>query len=278
MPETSPGLRLAATAAAALLVVALFERAAAAETARELITEAKRLNDTTRAWKDRDQTLTLRIIDGQGRERQRELVMKTLRGQGGEDRTLTVFLKPGEVRGTSFLQFAHKDRDAEQWLYLPAFHKIRQIAPQGKDESFVGTDFSYRDLELLTDVLEWSEDEARSSLLRTETVDGRELAVIELVPLKKAVGYKRIVLALSKPDLLIRRMEFYRDDPAPQKVLRLEQIKDVGAIPTAHQLEMAQPARGSRTTVDVSQVRYDAGLKPDLFTQNSLERAAEEAE
>src|SRR6185295_4069972 len=138
MRGTSLGTRLVGVACAAFLLAVGCAPALAAETARELITEAKRLNDTTRSWKDRDQKLTLKIVDDKGRERNRELVMKTLRGPGGEDRTLTVFFKPAEVRGTAFLQFAHKDRDAEQWLYLPAFNKIRQISAQGKDESFVG--------------------------------------------------------------------------------------------------------------------------------------------
>jgi Outer membrane lipoprotein-sorting protein len=250
---------------------------AAAETARELITEAKRLSDTDRLWTDRTQKLVLEIEDSRGSKRRRELEMKTLRGKDGEDKTLTVFLSPGEVRGTSFLQFSHKDRDAEQWLYLPALGRTRQITSTAKDQSFVGTDFSYRDLELLTDVLEWSEDEARSNLLRSETVDGVDLAVIELVPLHKDVGYKRLVVALSRPDLMIRRMEFYRDDPAPKKILQLGRIEDVGAIPTARRLEMAQPAAGTRTVVDVTDVRYDQGLKANLFTQDSLERAGEEA-
>jgi hypothetical protein len=251
---------------------------AAGETARQLLDQARALNDGPRYWKDREQKLALRIFDARGGERRRDLVMKTLRGKGGEDRTLTVFVEPGEVRGTSFLQFAHKDRDAEQWLYLPELKRVRQITTRAKDQSFMGTDFSYRDLELLTDVLEWSEEDARSTLVREEQLDGVDVAVIELVPLRKDVGYQRIVVGLSRPDLVIRRMEFYADgDSSPKKVLRLDGIETIGVVPTSRRLEMQQPSAGTRTTVDVSEVRYDQGLPEDLFTQRALERASADA-
>ncbi|HZR83228.1 MAG TPA: outer membrane lipoprotein-sorting protein [Candidatus Binatia bacterium] len=249
----------------------------AADDARDLIEQARRLNDGARAWKDRQQTLALEIFDGRGGTRRRELVMKTLRGHGGEDKTITVFREPSEVRGTSFLQFAHKDRDAEQWLYLPELKRVRQITSRAKDQSFMGTDFSYRDLELLTDVLEWTADEARATSKGNDTIDGDEAALIELVPLKKDVGYSRIVIALSRRDLVIRRMEFYRDADAPKKVLRLDRIEPAGVVPTARRLEMVQPDAGTRTVVDVSDVRYDQGLAEDLFTQRALERAGEDA-
>lgn len=269
--------RAVSTALIVAALVAGLARLAGAEQARPLLDEAKRLSDTTRAWRDREQKLVLRIEDGRGGERRRELSMRTLRGAGGEDRTLTVFLAPAEVRGTSFLQFAHRDRDAEQWLFLPALERVRQITSRAKEESFVGTDFSYRDLELLTDVLEWTEEEARSSVVGDEPIDGVDAVRIELVPTRKDVGYRRIVLALTRGDLVLRRMELYGEGEAPRKVLLLDQVETVGVVPTARRLEMSQPGAGSRTVVDVPEVRYDQGLSADLFTQRELERAGSEA-
>lgn len=243
-----------------------------------LLDEGRRLDDTTRAWNDRTQRLKLRIVDGRNIERRRELIMRTLKGPDGEDKTTTVFLTPPEVRGTAFLQFAHQDRDAEQWLFLPALGRIRQIAAQSKNESFMGTDFSYRDLELLTDVFEWTEEEAPARLVGTEQIDGVDAAVIELTPKKKDVGYQKIRLAMTKADLVIRRMEFFGSSEAPKKQLRLDDIRSLGAIPTAFRLEMMQPQAGSKTEVDVVDVRYDQKLSEDLFTTRALERGALDAE
>ena len=222
--------------------------------------------------------MKLHIVDGRGIERNRELIMRTLKRPNGEDKTSTVFLVPPEVRGTAFLQFAHKDRDAEQWLFLPALGRIRQIAAQSTNESFMGTDFSYRDLELLTDVFEWDEEEAPAKLVGTEQIDGREAALIELQPKKKDVGYQRIRLLLERDALLLRRMEFYGSGDTPKKLLRLDAVRDVQGIPTAFTLEMVQPPLNSKTDVTVVDVKYNQSLPEDLFTTRALERGELDAE
>lgn len=246
--------------------------------ARTLLDAVNKLDDTTRNWTDRTQRMKLHIVDGRGIERNRELIMRTLKRPNGEDKTTTVFLVPAEVRGTAFLQFAHKDRDAEQWLFLPALGRIRQISAQSKSESFMGTDFSYRDLELLTDVFEWSEDEAPAKLVGNEQIDGRDAALIELLPKKKDVGYQRIRLLLERNDLVLRRMEFYGSGETPKKLLRLDAQKDVQGIPTAFTLEMVQPPLNSKTDVTVVDVKYNQNLPEDLFTTRALERGALDAE
>lgn len=246
--------------------------------ARALLDAVNKLDDTTRNWTDRTQRMKLHIVDGRGIERNRELIMRTLKRPNGEDKTTTVFLVPAEVRGTAFLQFAHKDRDAEQWLFLPALGRIRQISAQSKSESFMGTDFSYRDLELLTDVFEWTEDEAPAKLVGNEQIDGRDAALIELLPKKKDVGYQRIRLLLERDALVLRRMEFYGSSDTPKKQLRLDAQKDVQGIPTAFTLEMVQPPLNSKTDVTVVDVKYNQNLPDDLFTTRALERGALDAE
>jgi hypothetical protein len=246
--------------------------------ARALLDAVNKLDDTTRNWTDRMQRLKLHIVDSRGIERNREMIMRTLKRPNGEDKTTTVFLVPTEVRGTSFLQFAHKDRDAEQWLYLPALGRIRQIAAQSKNESFMGTDFSYRDLELLTDVFEWTEDEAPARLVGSEQIDGKDAALIEVVPKKKDVGYQRIRLLLERDALILRRMEFYGSAETPKKRLRLDDVRDVSGIPTAYTLEMAQPPNNSKTDVTVVDVKYNQNIPEDLFTTRALERGALDAE
>ena len=246
--------------------------------ARTLLDAVNKLDDTTRNWTDRTQRMKLHIVDGRGIERNREMIMRTLKRPNGEDKTTTVFIVPAEVRGTSFLQFAHKDRDAEQWLFLPALGRIRQISAQSKSESFMGTDFSYRDLELLTDVFEWTDDEATVKLVGSEQIDGRDAALIDVVPKKKDVGYQRIRLLLERNDLILRRMEFFGSGDAPKKRLRLDDVRNVQGIPTAFTLEMVQPPLNSKTDVTVVDVKYNQNLPEDMFTTRALERGALDAE
>ncbi len=239
--------------------------------ARAVLDRAQKLDDNERAWRDRTRTMKIVIHDRRGGQRVRDLSMRTLRGEASDDKILAVFETPPDIRGTAFLQFQHRDADADQWLYLPALRRVRRITSSVKDESFMGTDFSYRDMELLTDVIEWRASEARATLLPGSPSSYR----ISLEPLGRDIGYERIVITLTSEDLVLRGMDFYRpedEDGKPSKRLALEEVRTVGRVPTAHRMVMRRPAEETFTEVEISGVVYDQDLPADLFTKRSLER------
>src|SRR5207244_11107108 len=186
-----------------LLLVSLAGAAGAAETARQILDRRKALDDTTRHWDDRHQKLKLTIV-GRGAERVRELELFDRREPGDEQKTILFFLAPAEVKGTGFLAFTHKGRAADQWLYLPELQRVRQITARTRNESFVGTDLTYHDLDLVQEMTSWSEADAASHLRGDETLDGVASHVIELAPRREDIGYKRIVMWLGADDLVPR--------------------------------------------------------------------------
>lgn len=255
-----------------LLVLVLSAQAIAhAETARDLLDRAKAANDA-REPKDVSQRMRMVIVDSRGKERIREIESRSLELGGGEKKSLIVFLSPRDVKGVGFLSFSHPDRDDDQWLYLPALKRVRRITTTGRTQSFQGSDFTYQDLDLFDEIPEWTEEDATSSLVGRETVDGSACAVIALEP-KKDVGYGRIVVWLDPAEAIFRRIELYDEDGAALvKTVALGDYRGVGAVPTAHRLEMATVRKGTRTRIELSDVRYDQGLDDDLFTERQLER------
>ncbi len=243
-----------------------------AEEGRDILDRVQKLDRSERGWRDRTRRMEIVIHDRRGGTRTRDLEMRTLRAASRNEKILAVFETPPEIRGTALLQFQYRDRDADQWLYLPELRRVRKITSSVKDESFMGTDFSFRDMELLTDALEWTATEANARLLGGTEVEGRAAHRIQLTPTQRDIGYERIVVVLTADDLVLRSMEFYGTDPEPLKKLALGRIEPIGAIPTPHEMVMRQPAEGTHTVVEISQVRYDQGLDEDLFTKRSLER------
>jgi len=242
-----------------------------AETAREILDRRKHLEETERHWDDREQRLVLEIHGSRGGERRRELVVYERRLDDDERQSILFFEAPAEVRGTGFLSFSHPDRAADQWLYLPALKRIRQITAQTRKESFVGTDLSYHDLDILQDIGEWTEEDAASSLLGEEKVGGVATYAIELRPKRADVDYERIQLWLGRDDLVSRRTRFFDDQDDPVKEIDQSDIRMVGAIPVPHRVEVARPRRGSHTVMTIERVRFDQELEADLFTQRALE-------
>lgn len=244
----------------------------ATETARQILDRRKALDDGPRHWTDRQERMKLTIIDRRGGERVRDLAVYERREPGDEKKSILFFRAPAEVKGTAFLAFTHKGEPADQWLYLPALKRIRQITPQARSESFVGTDLSYQDLDIVQEMPSWTEADAASALRGEETVDGVACHVIELTPKREDIAYEKIVVWLGKDDLVTRKLEFFDGESEPAKRLSQRDIKVVDAIPVAHHIDVETPRKGSRTTIASSDVRFNQRLEPELFTQRALER------
>jgi outer membrane lipoprotein-sorting protein len=261
------------TPARLLLALAAVALAAIAHggTAREILDRRKALDDTTRHWNDRYEKLRLTIVDRRGGQRVRDLEVWDLKLPADEQKTILFFRTPAEVKGTGFLAFTHKGRPADQWLYLPELKRVRQITARGRKESFVGTDLSYHDLDLIQEMSSWTEDDAASSLRGQETVDGVATHVIELAPRRADIGYKRIVIWLATDDLVPRRIELSEDGATASKAIAQSDVRTAGRIPVAHRTEVATPAAGTHTRIDIELVRFDQGLRPDAFSERALE-------
>ena len=133
---------------AALILVAVAgvtaqPRASVADTARSV---AERV-DRREMGRDARLDMLMRLIDRQGRVRERSLLLTALRDPAEPgDRLLVRFLGPNDIKGTAFLVWEHPDTEDERFLYLPALGRVRRIAGAEKQESFAGSDFSYEDI------------------------------------------------------------------------------------------------------------------------------------
>jgi outer membrane lipoprotein-sorting protein len=263
-----PMTRMLATA----LIVLAASVASAANEAREILDHWRQLDETTRHWTDLHQKLTLHVFYRGGGSQENQLEVFEKRSPDKERKTVMFVLAPAEAKGTGFLALVHPGRPPEQWLYLPDIKRVRQIAATMRDESFIGSDLTYRDMNVLAEMLSWTEDDATAALRADETLDGTACRQIELTPKREEIGYKRIVLWLGKDDFTPRKLELYDDGPEPRKRIREADVRVVGAIPVPYKTTIETPRTGSHTEVTVDEVKFDEGLKDDLFTQRQLER------
>ncbi|MCX8071446.1 MAG: outer membrane lipoprotein-sorting protein [Candidatus Binatia bacterium] len=255
-----------------LFTVAFRSSAQDGSRARSILEAARRLADGERKWNDRTQELKLRIVDRRGGERSRELLIKVKKYDNDRTRSIVFFSAPEDVRGVGMLQWADPKGKDEQWLYLPELGKTRQISGAAKRESFVGTDFSYEDLAVITQILDWEDTEARAEYLREETLDGAACHVLEFTPTGKEISYAKVRAWVDAKELIVRKYEMIDKNGQVAKTLLVGDIRPVGAIPTPFHMEMRNESTGSRTIVDFLKVSYDSNLSDEEFTQRALER------
>src|SRR5687767_4071945 len=130
-----------------LLVLLLFAAGVVNVSAQPTAEWVARQIQDRETGRDSRAELRMRLHDRQGRVRERALTLLTLRGANGSgDRSLIRFTYPNDIRNTAFLVWEHPGAEDERFLYLPALGRVRRIAGEEKQESFVGSDRSYEDI------------------------------------------------------------------------------------------------------------------------------------
>ena len=128
------------------------------------------------------------------------------------------------------------------------------------------------DLDIVQEMVAWTEDDARSSLRGEESIDGTACQVIELAPQRDDIGYKKITIWLGKDDVVPRKLELYEDGSAPKKRIVQSDVKTIGTIPVAGHVDAATLDAGSHTAIEITDVQFNQKLDPELFSQRYLER------
>ena len=95
-----------------------------------------------------EQTSTLVLIDKKNRKRERKLKGFTKEVSTGT-KSISFFLSPSDVKNTSYLSYNWDDpsKDNDSWLYLPSLQKTNRISGGDRSNSFMGSDFTYADLD-----------------------------------------------------------------------------------------------------------------------------------
>ena len=88
------------------------------------------------------------LIDKKDRKRVREIEIFS-KEYKDVDKSISFFKSPGDVKGTSYMSYNWEStsKEDDSWLYLPALQKVNRIASTDRSGSFMGSDFTYSDID-----------------------------------------------------------------------------------------------------------------------------------
>jgi len=202
-----------------------------------------------------------------GQESTREIRSRTLEVDGDGDKSMTIFDKPRDVKGTALLSFTHKEGPDDQWLYLPALKRVKRIASDNKSGPFMGSEFAYEDI---------SSQEVEKytyKFLRDDTFNGMDVFVFERYPVDKKSGYTRQIVWMDKEYYKERKIEFYdRKNSLLKTLLFTDYHQYLDQYWRAHDMHMENHQTGKSTSLLQSNYQYRTGLKDRDFDKNSLKR------
>ena len=216
---------------------------------------------------DQEGDLTMSLINSRGDERMRE-IKQFLKDFDDMEKKIMFFISPADVRNTSFMNWSYDEagKDDDQWIYLPALKKVKRISSDSKSDYFIGSDFTYDDLE----------DRHPSSdthkLLREETVDGEACYVVESIPKEEEYMYSKTITWIIKDKWIGKKKEFYDEDEDLLKTLtvkEVDQIKDYLVITLS---EMHNVQKDHTTIMKLDNVKLDTGVSDNKFTERMMKR------
>ncbi len=218
--------------------------------------------------------LKMEMTDRHGKVRVRE-TRAFRKYYGDEKRTAIFYLKPKNIKDTAFLTFdyADKEQDDDQWLYLPAMRKVRRISASDRGDYFLGTDLSYEDIKLETRIS--IKDYTRKTIAEDE-VDGFHCYVVAETTVDnetaEELGHLRRESCVDDSIWIVRKSKFWDVQNKLLKTTYFKDISKVQGIWTAHKIEVENHKTGHKTVFSFSDVDYSKGVNDNVFTQNALKR------
>jgi hypothetical protein len=239
-------------------------------TAREIMEKVDARDDGDNLIFDSEMIL----IDKRKHRRIRKLKF-FVKDRGDDVLRVQFFLSPADVRNTGFLTYDYYsiEKDDDQWIFLPELHKTKRIASSDKSQSFMGSDFSYADMNRR--VL----DEWKYTLLKEGVVKKNKVWIIEALPVSGEVadryGYLKSVIFIRQDIFYpVRAVHWLKKGNKIKymEVKKLELKDDIWVGTETHIKTTKNKKTLHRTILKWSNIRFNQDIDEDVFTIRRLEK------
>ncbi len=249
-----------------LLISCFISINAFSQTAREISEKASDAID----FKSMEMASTLKILDGKGRERVRQIVTAS-KEFDGVIKTILKFTAPADVKGTAMLIYDNKNTDDDMWIYLPALRKTRRIVSSEKGKSFMGSEFTNADMGRP------NLDNFEYKILKEEEYDGKQCWVIESACKNEDIedenGFSRQVSWIEKSTYLCHKIESYDFD---NELLRVHLIRDYRKQSSggyfAFYMEKENIQNGRKSIMTIDKFQEGSSMPESAFSPNMLDK------
>jgi hypothetical protein len=245
-----------------LLAVPAVARADGGPSADEIA--KKTLEHDTFGFEGTEIKARLVLVEADGRTQERAFEGISKKGGDNLIRSVVRFTGPANIAGTSFLMIQHQGAPDEQHIYLPRMKTTRRIGGTGEREgSFMGSDFSYADLER-KDLRD-----ATYTRLPDEAVGSTPCFHIEAAP-KVESAYSKLSLWIRQKDFIPLRVQMFGKDGKIIKTTFTRRIKEIDGKPVVVETHTENAQTNHKTDLVLDEIVFKPDLPDALFTPAAL--------
>jgi outer membrane lipoprotein-sorting protein len=210
--------------------------------------------------------VTMQLVDRAGKTQTRHVKRLSKTDEKDQEKFLIIFVDPPTVRHTALLMVEHENKDDDVWYYIPAIKRAKRISGSNMRNSYVGTEFTYKDIRR-----EHVEPEENCYVyVKNEKLNGADHFVLDASPVstkeKDEQGYGGRRLWVRADSYLVSQVEFYKENGDHLKTLVATDLRPVGdkKRPRYFKLTMTS-AKGVKTIIEFKNVEIDGKDPADKF-------------
>jgi outer membrane lipoprotein-sorting protein len=157
--------------------------------------------------------------------------------------------------------------DGNMWTYAPKINRVIKVPSSMMAQSWMGSDFSNKDIAKSTDII----DEYDHELTATAERDGHVLYTVTSIPHEDAAIVWGKEVLIIRDDFVLIEQQFWDQDDILVKKLETEKIEQMGGRAVASVIRMGEVDKpGEWTRLTTSEIEFDIDLQPGLFTLSNL--------
>lgn len=180
----------------------------------------------------------------------------------GEKTSLVRVTAPSKDAGNATLI-----KGNDMWSYAPKINRIIKIPSSMMGQSWMGSDFSNKDISKSTDII----DQYDHRLLETREEDGHTLYLIESIPHEEAAVVWGREVVLIRDDYILLEQQFWDQDNVLVKRMLSTEVKQLGGRSVASRIHMGKVETPDEwTELSVQDVVFDLSLPDNMFTLSNL--------
>ena len=246
-------MRVAVFFALMALVAPVFGQEADGNTARDIVREA--INH----WRGLSSYSVMTMVIHRP-DWERSMTMRAW--TKGDKQSLVRVTEPAKDRGNGTLT-----DDSNMWSFSPKVNRVIKIPSSMMGQSWMGSDFSNKDIARADDIV----DQYDHTLLSSEDVDGLTVFEIQSIPHEEAaVVWGREVLRI-RSDYVVLEHSFYDQDNELVKSLKSLEIAEMGGRTVAKRQRMTKTDEPEEwTEIQVNSVEYEIDIPGSMFTLSNL--------
>ena len=191
-----------------------------------------------------------------------ERSMKIRSWSKGEKQTLVRVVEPRKDAGNGTLLDG-----TSMWTYSPKINRVIKVPSSMMTQSWMGSDFSNKDISKSTDIIEQYDHELTAVTER----DGHRFYTITSIPHEDAaVVWGKEVLTI-RDDFVLMKQEFWDQDNILVKQLETLEVQEMGGRQVARLMRMGEIDTPEEwTLLTAHEIEFDIDLPESLFTLSSL--------